>query len=147
MSEKPTIVIFSGAFHQAACMDTFLKHLRAAGFPAEAHALKTVGNASAGIDDDVVYMKSVLQPHFDAGKDVVFIPHSFAGFPTTVAISGLEKHSREANGQKGGILGVIYMAAFIPTVDETLYQAIHGWQSWHIPKAKSTTLPQYACRC
>lgn len=133
--EKPTVILFAGAFHPASCMDTLLTHLSAAGFPAEAYALKTVGDASAGIGDDAEYMKSVIKPHLDAGREVVFIPHSFAGFATTVAISGLDKRSREANGQKGGILGIIYMTAFIPTLGESLYEAIHGWQPWMIPKA------------
>lgn len=83
------------------------------------------------VADDEAYMRSVMNPLIDAGKDVLLIVHSFAGFPGCSAISGIDKRGREAGGQKGGVLGVIYLAAFVPLEGDSVYKLLqNNWEPW-----------------
>lgn len=112
---KPTIVAFAGAWHPASALQPFTEALQALGYPAEAHKLQTTGDATALREDDSALMRSVLLSHIEQGKDVVFLVHSFAGMGGALAIKGLHKKERASQGLIGGITGVIYMAAFIPS--------------------------------
>lgn len=130
---KPTVIVFSGAFHQASCMELFIGKLQDAGFPAEAYGLRTVDNRDAVVDDDTEYMISVMTPHLDENKDVIFIIHSFAGFPGSAAISNLSRESRVVRGEKGGILGVVYLSTFVPPSNGVSAFDMLGrtWSPWH----------------
>ncbi|KJK73937.1 hypothetical protein H634G_10761 [Metarhizium anisopliae BRIP 53293] len=131
VSANVSVIIFPGAWHPASCMSSFVSSLRSIGLPAEAYTLRSVGDASAGVADDVDYMRSIMNPLIDAGNDVVVVSHSYAGFPTTSAISGMAKRGREARGEKGGVLGVIYLASFVPQDDDSLYGVLgNQWPPW-----------------
>lgn len=112
---KPTIVAFAGAWHPASALEPFIQDLQAQGYPAEAHKLKITGDATALKEDDGELMRSVLLSHIEKGKDVVFIAHSMAGLGGSLAIKGLHKKERASQGLTGGLAGIIYIAAFIPS--------------------------------
>lgn len=84
------------------------------GYETEAIKLQTVGNASASVADDAEHIRSTLLSHIEQGKDVLLIAHSFAGFGSTSAISGLHKRTRAAKGLKGGLIGIVWLASFLP---------------------------------
>ncbi|KAH0602160.1 hypothetical protein MHUMG1_01039 [Metarhizium humberi] len=131
VSANVSVIIFPGAWHPASCMSSFVSSLSFIGLPAEAYTLRSVGDASVGVAEDVDYMRSIMNPLIDAGNDVVVVSHSYAGFPTTSAISGMDKRGREARGEKGGVLGVIYLASFVPQDDDTLYGVLDNqWPPW-----------------
>lgn len=133
VNSKPTIILFPGAFHPASCLEPLLGHIRAQGFEAEAHTLLSVGNPQIGVNDDEEYMRSIMNAHIAKGKDVVLIVHSYAGFPAPAAISGLDKRRREAKGEAGGVLGVIYLASFVPFEGDTLFEGLgSAWKDWMI---------------
>lgn len=115
MSSKPAIVAFPGAWHPATTIEPFTQVLRDRGYEAHAHQLRSVGNVSAGKAEDIAYVRSVLLELIEQGKDVVLLCHSFAGVICACAIEGLHKKDRAAQGQTGGLIGVIYMAAFVPS--------------------------------
>lgn len=58
-------------------------------------------------------------------KDVVIVAHSYGGIVTT---QGVEEHlgkvSRERNGQKGGLIQIIYLAAFLVLVGSGICEAL-----------------------
>lgn len=145
VSANVSVIIFPGAWHPASCMSSFVSSLRSIGLPAEAYTLRSVGDASAGVADDVDYMRSIMNPLIDAGNDVVVVSHSYAGFPTTSAISGMDKRGREARGEKGGVLGVIYLASFVPQDGDSLYGVLgNQWPPWikeDVGVCCSSTLP------
>jgi hypothetical protein len=139
---KPSFVVFPGAFHPASCLDSFIATLQAAGFPAEAHSLRSLGNPDAVVDDDEAYMRSVIDPHITAGKDVVVVVHSFAGFGGSSAISGIDKRGREARGEQGGVLGIIYLTAFVPLEGDSLYGLVQcRWPSWMQVNVRTMSRP------
>lgn len=112
-------------------MDAFVTSLQSAGFQADAHTLRSVGNPDMGVADDESYMRSIMNPLIEAGQDVLLIVHSFAGFPGCSAISGIDKRGREARGEKGGVLGVIYLAAFVPMDGDSVYKLLRdNWEPW-----------------
>lgn len=123
---QPHVLIIPGAWHPASSMASFAKALEAAGFPATVVPTRSVGNRDVTIQDDEAQAKALLQPLFDKGKDVIVLGHSYGGFVITGLIAGLDKRSREAQGLRGGILGAIYLSAFVPVEGETTFIAAGG---------------------
>lgn len=123
---QPHVLIIPGAWHRASTMASFADALEAAGFPATVVATRSVGTRDVTIQDDEAQAKALLQPLLDDGKDVIVLGHSYGGFVITGLIAGLDKRGREALGLGGGILGVIYLSAFIPIEAETTFVAAGG---------------------
>lgn len=111
MSLNPVIIGFPGAWHPASTFSPFISSLQNLGFEAEAHAMLAVGHANISVEDDAAYIRSLLLPHIEAGKDVVVVTHSYSGVPAIGAVSGLSKRERESRGEKGGILGAAYISS------------------------------------
>lgn len=81
--------------------------------------------------EDVAHMRETYVSLIESGKEIVPVFHSYAGFPGSTAIQGLTKKDRQSQGKSGGILGVIYMAAFIPQPGVSLKANIGGaWPEW-----------------
>ena len=131
---KPVFVLVPGAFHLEGCLDPLAKHINEAGYKTKTTTLKSVGNADKTLTDDIAHLRDdVLLPLVES-EDVVLVIHSYAGFPGSAAIKGLGKKDRQAKGLKGGILGVIYMCAFIPKEGDHLKGMIGGqWAPWQVP--------------
>jgi pimeloyl-ACP methyl ester carboxylesterase len=121
---QPHVFIIPGAWHPAHTMDPFAKALEAAGFSATVVPTRSVGNRDVTVQDDEAQAKTLLLPILDEGKDVIVLGHSYGGFVISGLIAGLDKKSREAQGLKGGIIGVIYLSAFVPIEGETTSAAV-----------------------
>ncbi|KAI9036888.1 uncharacterized protein KD926_001203 [Aspergillus affinis] len=65
----------------------------------------------------------------DEGKAIVIVMHSYAGMPGATAAPGLSKSQRSQQGKPGGIVGLIFIGAFI--VPEGLSCA--GLQGGNLP--------------
>ncbi|KAL7784832.1 Alpha/beta hydrolase fold-1 [Trichoderma ceciliae] len=120
-SPKPHIFLIPGAWHPASCMDDFLKVLEAAGVSGQAISLRSVGNRDVTVQDDEAQVKAVLMPLIDEGREIVIVAHSYGGGVCTGVMAGLEKRSRNAQGLKGGILGVVFVSSFMLFEGETLF--------------------------
>ncbi|KAM0524459.1 hypothetical protein ACHAPE_000553 [Trichoderma viride] len=120
---QPHVLIIPGAWHPASTMASFADALEAAGFAATVVPTRSVGTRDVTLQDDEAQAKALLQPLLDSGKDVIVLGHSYGGFVTTGLIAGLDKRGREAQGLRGGILGVVYLSAFIPIEGETTFEA------------------------
>lgn len=129
---KPSIVVFPGAWHPASCMDAFTQTLGDEGFEAHAFALASAfGDAGKGMRDDEDAMRRAVLSVLDAGRDVLFIVHSYAGYPGAGVMAELAKANRVARGLRNGIVGVIYMASFIPLAGHSIYECLgRTWQPW-----------------
>ncbi|KAE8390095.1 hypothetical protein BDV23DRAFT_183792 [Aspergillus alliaceus] len=114
---QPTIVFIPGAWLVPQFYQPFIDAVKAAGYPtltAELPSLDpgdpTVGNC--GTD------AALIRQHLDflvedEGRDVVLVMHSYASMPGGAAASGLSKSQRSQDGQKGGVLGLVCIAAFL----------------------------------
>ncbi|KAL8765573.1 MAG: hypothetical protein Q9209_007404 [Squamulea sp. 1 TL-2023] len=62
----------------------------------------------------------------DAGKEIVVIMHSYSGGPGAMAAEGLSLAERRAAGRIGGIVGLIFISAFIAKDGQTLVSGSGG---------------------
>lgn len=114
-----TIVIAPGSFIPASSYDKQIASLTAAGIPAQAVDLPSVGPRAEGaatMTDDVDAIVRVVEPLLDAGTQVVLMTHSYGGIPGTQSMQHLSKKSRAAAGKTGGIDTIIYLTSLILSV-------------------------------
>jgi hypothetical protein len=117
---KPTILIIAGAYHHWSALQPFTDALENAGYPPAGETLRSVGSTRP-LEDDVQMIQSQLERLVAVeGKDVVAVFHSYAGIPGGVAVKGWSKADRTARGEKGGVVGLIWLASFIPRVGHSL---------------------------
>ena len=70
--------------------------------------------SKVGLADDIAFVRQkLLMPLIDRGDDIVVVMHSFGGLPGSAAIEGLGKDERQKQGQKGGVMGLVYLAALL----------------------------------
>ncbi|KAJ3498227.1 hypothetical protein NLG97_g1289 [Lecanicillium saksenae] len=119
-SQTPAIVIITGACHQAACMRHFVASLASLGHDAEAFSLASAGDGTKTVQDDEERIQTAAKVWFEKDRDVVLMLHSFSGFAGSAAIAGLDKQCRLRNGETAGLIGVVYLAAFIPQEGQTM---------------------------
>ena len=141
MSSKPTIVLVSGAFHIPAHFSELIKLLQAAGYKTVAEKNPSCDAANAFVQDvnaDIAALReNVLLPQINAGKEVVLVMHSYGGKPGAAAATGLSKAELSAAGKPGGIVGLIFIAAFIAQEGESLLSKLPGqklepWQVYDV---------------
>lgn len=132
---KPTFVLIPGAWHSPSHFDQLVARLHEADYPTASLALPSVGSEnpkSVDVATDVAFIKEkLLLPLLEEEKDVVLLMHSYGGCPGGAAAKGLSKSERRAAGQKGGIIGLVFLAAFLARDGDSLLSAAGGkWDSW-----------------
>ena len=139
MDTLPHIHLVPGAFHSRSAMDLLSNELTKAGYSTSTSEQVTVDNPRLTIKDDAAALDEVLYTLIEQeGKDIVLYLHSYAGFPGSAAIKGYAKIERLGAGKLGGIIGLIYQSAFIPTQGVTLLQMIGGHPPWQDPNVTRT---------
>lgn len=86
-------------------------------------------------------------PSINAGREVILIMHSYSGGPGAVAAKGLSLAERRAAGKPGGIIGLIFISAFIAEEGQTLLSSGGGkFAPWVIEYVSNSlhTLHSYA---
>lgn len=111
---RPVVVLVPGAWHNPSGFAPLAKHLTEHGYTVEGVSLASVGASKPmpNFDDDVSAVASSITKFADQGSDVVVLVHSYGGFPGSSACKGLLKSDRQAQGEKGGVVHLIYCAAF-----------------------------------
>jgi hypothetical protein len=112
-----TIVFVPGAWITPAFYQPFLETLTKAGYPVRSAgypSLDPVDPTSADCKADSDTIASVIRPIVeDEGRDVLLVMHSYAGMPGPAAAKGLSKTERMQQGKSGGIVGMVFIAAFL----------------------------------
>ena len=115
--KKPTVVIVPGAWCRPGLYDILASRLQDAGYQVRILDLPSNGDPPAFASDwkpDVRLISSTVESYADQGEKVVIVAHSAGGGSTTQAADGLSIQNREAAGKEGGILRLVYIAAFAP---------------------------------
>jgi vacuolar-type H+-ATPase subunit F/Vma7 len=114
-SEKPTILLIPGAWHQANTFEAVATILRAKGYPVQTMTLLSVGGlTSATVADDAEDIRQkYLRKLVTEGKEVIVVMHSYSGIPGTESIKGFAQKDLAAQGKKGGVVGLVYITAFL----------------------------------
>jgi pimeloyl-ACP methyl ester carboxylesterase len=90
--------------------------------------MPAVGSSDPPTDlsTDIAALRSTVEEAIGTRNDVVVICHSWGGMVTGSGLTGLSKQEREAEGKKGGVVRVGYMAAFIVDEGVCLMDVIGG---------------------
>lgn len=112
---KPHIVLIPGAYHSGDAYDTFRPYLHNHGYQTTALTLPSMGAEPplTSLNPEVGYIRGKIVPLLDEGHDVVVVMHSYAGFAGSAALRGLSTAEREAEGQSGGVVSLVYLAAWM----------------------------------
>ena len=129
-NSKPTFVIVPGGWHSAPHYEVLVCHLKAAGHPVLVASLPSL-NASdpsvATCHADAKAVRQQLIPLIETeSKDVVVIAHSYGGIPGGGSASGLSKSTRTREGKAGGVIGLVYMSAFVVPEGMSLLDFLGG---------------------
>ena len=66
------------------------------------------------MSDDIAFIQQqLLQPLIEKVKDILLVCHSFAEYSGTVAALGYSKRYNTAKGHEGGIVGSVFISAFL----------------------------------
>ncbi|USP80760.1 uncharacterized protein yc1106_08034 [Curvularia clavata] len=112
---KPQIVLVPGAAHGPECMVPLMTKLHALGYTTHCEKMASVGNPNppADLSEDIAILRREVEDAIAEGNDVVVIPHSWGGIVASNALRSLSKTEREAQGQKGGVIRIGYIASFL----------------------------------
>lgn len=138
----PNIVIVPGAWQIEPSWDLFIGYLEGAGYNTSLVTLPSVGISLTGLDVDVDATRAVIDPILDEGKDVVILSHSLGGLIASNSVEGRDIATRSAEGLDGGVIQIIYLAAFITPVGASLYNLMgNDWFDWMVV---AVCIPSYS---
>lgn len=128
---KPTIVLVHGAWHTADYWSPVTSQLKEHGYSFETIQLPSAGGDSATtMTEDAVHIRRTTYDLAAAGKDVVLVLHSYGGIPGTESAKGLLKKDREAEKKSGGIISIVYVAAFLLPLGASLGSFFGDMPPW-----------------
>lgn len=119
---KPSLLIITGSFALPEFYDNIVEAVSAKGYEIRTLHLQSVlpkngvprEGGPATMYDDASAIAEEVEILADHGKDVILIPHSYGGVPTTESLKGLAKSDREKQGKKGGVIRIAYMTCLVP---------------------------------
>ncbi|GKZ48180.1 hypothetical protein AbraIFM66951_011938 [Aspergillus brasiliensis] len=118
-----TIVLVPGAWHQPSCMSQLQDELTSLGLNATTVAHPSIGNASQPLKtlvDDRASLHATIEELADDGQYVTVVAHSYGGTVASGAAEGLGVAERRAAGKPGGIIMIVYLAAFVIPRGQTI---------------------------
>lgn len=128
-----TILFVPGAWITPVAYQPFLQTLSGAGYDTRFAAYPSLDPKDPTVQDveaDTKAIASTLKPLVEEeGKDVLIILHSYAGMPGAAAATHLSKTQRAKEGKAGGVIGLLFIGAFV--VPEGLSCA--GLQGGNLP--------------
>lgn len=120
---KPTFIFVPGAWHAPSCFSLVTDRLSNHGYTSHALSLPSVG-ANPGLPDfsaDIHALRDLINERLSAAEDVVVVLWSYASVVGTEAVlPSMLKPFRESEGKKGGVLHLVYLAAFLLPVGESV---------------------------
>lgn len=123
-----TFVFSLGAWIIPATFDATRSRLDALGFPSVCPAHPSIGAEppTKTLYDDVASFREVLVKLADEGQELVVVGHSYGGVVTSCAVEGLSKEARAKEGKTGGVIKVVYLAAFAIDKGQSLLGMLGG---------------------
>ncbi|KGO45492.1 hypothetical protein PEX1_095750 [Penicillium expansum] len=126
--DKPTFVFSLGAWNTPIVFDAVRDRLNTLGYPSECPAHPSIGAEppSLTLEDDVASLRRVLMTLADEAKDIVLVAHSYGGVVASTASEGLLKQVHAETGKPGGIVKIVYLAAFALDKGQSLLGMLGG---------------------
>ncbi|KAF2791431.1 alpha/beta-hydrolase [Melanomma pulvis-pyrius CBS 109.77] len=144
---NPTIVLIPGAWHQPVHYGLLMAAFKNYNYDVVTSKMPSVGSSTPkaqSVAVDSAFIKNnLLLPQINAGKDVLLVMHSYGGCPGADAAKGLSKIERKAAGKKGGIIGLVFMCAFVANEGDSLKSKLPGgvydpWVIWNTQTSQLT---------
>lgn len=137
---KPVLVFLPGAFHGPAIFTAVAERLETNGYDCICLSLLAVveQNAVKDLNPDIEQVRKTITEIAEKGQEVMLIAHSWSGIVASGAVEGLSKKEREARSQRGGIVKVVFLCAFVPPENVTLIEAFGGTEpDWYDVKVST----------
>ncbi|KAF2731534.1 alpha beta-hydrolase [Polyplosphaeria fusca] len=126
---KPSVLFVHGSFHTPKHFALVRSIFEDAGYHTSCPQHPSVGNLPPiGLMEDAQCIRDELKQliHVEE-KDVIVIAHSYGGAVSTQALDKLfAKKERTSHGQKGGVVRLVYMCAFLLPLGHSLTSALGG---------------------
>jgi hypothetical protein len=103
---------------------------------------------NASLPDDVACVRDVVTPLVDAGERVLKVMHSYGGLLGTDAVEGLSFSERQADGQPGGVIHLLYLCAYVLTPGTAIWDIVEEagfapmWDQYIDTAADGSTFPR-----
>ena len=130
---KPTFILAPGAWYPPTAFNPLIEKLD--GYTCHTVAFPSIQQSTTvqDLQPDIDSVRTLVESEADAGHDIILVLHSWAGLPVCSALDGLSKTEREKEGKKGGVIKLVFIAAFIPQIGESLISAFGGTPPpWYI---------------
>ncbi|KAJ5619236.1 hypothetical protein N7510_003220 [Penicillium lagena] len=112
----PVIFLVPGLWEGPSVFEPLSALMTANGFTTESAVLLSTGTVSPGnptMKDDIAAVRQHLQEVVAQGEDVLLVLHSAGGFIGSEAMQGLSKKQRKESGQKGGVVGIVFLSGAV----------------------------------
>ncbi|KAH8929215.1 alpha/beta-hydrolase [Atractiella rhizophila] len=131
-SRKSTaFILIPGSFCTAAVCEPIAEILRQAGYEALAMATPSAQirpQGPATFEEDVEAILSAIEGFKQRGKEVIIGMNSYAAWPGTQA-AGIANERGRKEGQTAGVVGLAYLASFLPKSNESLRDVMGDFQN------------------
>lgn len=121
---KPVFIFVPGAWHTPSIFARVIALLSHHGYTSHGLSLPSV-DANPGLPDfsaDVTALQDLITTHLSAGADVIVAMNSYGGMVATEAVlPSMLKSARAAEGKKGGVLRLVYLAANAQPVGSSVF--------------------------
>lgn len=131
-SSKPTLIFVPGGWHTPECFSPVTEILSKAGYKISSVAHPSIGTELRGEaplqswDEDVAAIRETVLQHLRDGEEVVLVVHSYGGTVGSEAVKGLNKKDWESSGNIGGVVRLVYLAAFALPLGSYLWESTGG---------------------
>jgi len=128
--DQLTFLFIPGAWHAADGFEDVRASLasRKIKIPTVALSLPSIGAEppNKGLAVDTLHAHNEIEKLVEQGKKVVVIAHSYGGMVGAGAVKGLSYSERKQEGKKGGVIMLVYMAAFVSQKGGSLLGMLGG---------------------
>lgn len=131
---KPTFIFVPGAWHIPSCFTPVTDRLSKHGYTTHLLTLPSVG-ANPGLPDfsaDVNTLRALINERISLAEDLIIVLWSYGGVVGSEAIlpSMLKSAHQAQGGGKGGVVRIVYLAAFVLPVGEGVMMGMPPTPEW-----------------
>lgn len=128
MEPKPLIYILHGAWHSPQYFEAAKGKLEALDYTVICPKQPSTGASSPTVtlSDDAAQVRAELDLLVEDGLEVFVVMHSYGGLVGSEAAAGLGRVERSKRGLRGGVIGLLYVCAFILPLGHHLCTALGG---------------------
>lgn len=121
----PYVIIAHGSWHTPDAYALLGTALEERGYEVDIPSLPTcrADGISKTLSDDCHFFRAKLTRLINRGREIIVVMHSYGGMVGAGSVAGLE---RKAAGDEGGVIGLVFMTAFIPGIVGGLADCVGG---------------------